>query len=72
MNIAVLEKKVNSLTLQQQETIESYIDFLVFTNKIEKEKIRKPLDFSKYNTSTHVWNEDAQDFVDRMRSDDRF
>ena len=36
------------------------------------ESRRKPLDFSKYDTATHLWNEDAQFFVDRMRADDRF
>ena len=35
-------------------------------------ELRVPLDFSKYDTATHVWNEDAQEFVNGIRRDDRF
>lgn len=72
MNMAVLEKKISTLTLQQQKTIDSYIDFLIFQNENQTKNVHTPLDFSKYNTQTHLWTEDAQDFVSRMRSDDRF
>lgn len=72
MNMAVLEKKISTLTLQQQKTIDSYIDFLIFQNENQIKNAPIPLDFSKYNTQTHLWTEDAQDFVSRIRSDDRF
>ena len=72
MDVAVLEEKINVLTFQQQVSVESYIDFLLFQNKKQECHTRQPLDFSKYKTSTCVWNEDAQDFVTRIRSNDRF
>ncbi|MGN0738976.1 MAG: hypothetical protein ACI4LX_02270 [Treponema sp.] len=72
MNVTILEKKISTLTLQQQKTIDSYIDFLIFQNENQTKNRRSHLDFSKYNTQTHLWSEDAQDFVNRMRSDDRF
>ncbi len=72
MDMAVLEHKVSFLTAMQQESLLYYIDFLLSQNTPQTHDKRKALDFSKYNTSTHVWNEDAQAVVDRMRSDDRF
>lgn len=72
MDIAVLEKKVSNLTQEQQANIESYIDFLLQKNKDEQQVPRKPLDFSKYDTATHIWHEDAQDFVKKARANDRF
>lgn len=72
MTLAVLEKKMSNLSAQQQQNVESYIDFLLFQNSSRKQGARKPLDFSKYNTVTHVWAEDAQNVVDKLRSNDRF
>lgn len=69
MNVAILEKKIGTLTLQQQKAIDSYIDFLIFQNENQPQNKRSQLNFSKYNTQTHLWTEDAQDFVNRMRSD---
>ena len=54
MTLAVLEKKMSNLSAQQQQNVESYIDFLLFQNSSRKQGARKPLDFSKYNTVTHV------------------
>ncbi|MBQ9239149.1 MAG: hypothetical protein IJ191_07550 [Treponema sp.] len=72
MDMAVLEKKVSSLSVHQQENVESYIDFLVYKNSLSSYAGRKPLDFSKYGTATHLWNDDAQNFVNRLRQDERF
>ncbi len=72
MNIAVLEKKVSTLTAIQLQSVDSYIDFLLYQNEKDVCNERKPLDFSKYDTSTHIWNEDAQNFVSRLRENDRF
>ena len=72
MDIAVLENKMNTLTEQQQLSVESYIEFLISQNFNQYKSEKKPLDFSKYKTNTHIWNEDAQEYVNRMRSHDRF
>ncbi len=72
MDIEVLENKVCSLTEQQQASVASYIDFLIFQNENEIKTEKKPLNFHKFDTSTHIWQEDAQLFVNRMRSHDRF
>lgn len=58
---------MSNLSTQQQQNVESYIDFLLFQNSRGKQGTRKPLDFSKYNTVTHVWVEDAQSVVDKLR-----
>ena len=73
MEMSVLNSKINSLPLQQQKALESYVDFLVFStsSKIEQKK-RPPLDFSKYETATHLWECDAQDFINGLRQDERF
>ncbi|MBP3710544.1 MAG: hypothetical protein J6I73_09120 [Treponema sp.] len=52
--------------------MESYIDFLVYKNSLSSYAERKPLDFSKYDTATHLWNDDVQNFVNRLRQDERF
>lgn len=72
MDISVLERKVNTLTAVQQESVSYYIDFLLSQNMNTASQKREPLDFSKYNTATCIWGEDAQLAVNRMRSDDRF
>lgn len=72
MTYAVLKKKMGSLTAWQQQNVESYIDFLLFQNQQGMQKTREPLDFSKYKTATQIWNDDAQNVVNKLRSDDRF
>ena len=72
MTYAVLAKKMGSLSALQQQNVESYIDFLLFQNQQEFPKTREPLDFSKYETATQVWNADAQSVVNELRSNDRF
>ena len=64
----------NTLTITDEALREYEGQSLYITLIPQKlvESKRKPLDFSKYNTATHLWNEDAQSFVNRMRADDRF
>ena len=73
MEMSALNRKVNSLPLQQQRTLEAYVDFLLFStsSKLERKK-RTSLDFSKYETATHLWGCDAQDFINGLRQDERF
>ena len=70
MTYAVLEKKMDSLSALQQQNVESYIDFLLFQNQQKKRETKQPLDFSKYETATHIWNADAQSVVNELRSND--
>ena len=72
MNIALLERKVGSLSAVQQESVESYIDFLIYKNEEYNPAPKMALDFSKYNTATHLWKEDAQEFVRGLRDGERF
>ncbi|MBR5957177.1 MAG: hypothetical protein IKZ99_02310 [Salinivirgaceae bacterium] len=68
MTYAVLEKKMSSLTVEQQQNVESYVDFLLSQNQQEKTGKKQPLDFSKYDTSTRIWNADAQSVINELRS----
>ena len=68
MTYAILEKKMSGLTVEQLQNVESYVDFLLSQNQREKTGKKQPLDFSKYDTSTRIWNADAQSVVNELRS----
>ena len=54
------------------EDLNTACKFIQFLLENRAKDLRVPLDFSKYDTATHVWNEDAQEFVNGIRRDDRF
>ena len=54
------------------EDLNTACKFIQFLLENRAKELRVPLDFSKYDTATHVWNEDAQEFVNGIRRDDRF
>lgn len=68
MTYTVLEKKMSCLTVEQLQNVESYIDFLLSQNQQKKTGKKESLDFSKYDTSTRIWNADAQSVVNELRS----
>lgn len=67
-----LQSVQSMLTRLSAEDLKTASKFIQFLLENRMEALRKPIDFSKYDTATHIWNEDAQEFVDGMRRDDRF
>ena len=39
MSYASLEKKMNNLTIEQQESVFDYINFLLYRNNVNKKKV---------------------------------
>ncbi len=66
--LSELTKEAVSLPYEEQKEL---LDVIRISIHNIEERRRMPLDFSKYDTATRVWNEDAQDFVNRQRANDR-
>ena len=69
VTVQTVQDLLARLSPEDLKTASKFIQFLL-ENRMEES--RKPIDFSKYDTATHIWNEDAQEFVDGMRRNDRF
>ena len=69
VTVQAVQGMLARLSAEDLNTASKFIQFLL--EKHSKDQ-RAPLDFSKYDTATHVWNEDSQEFVNGIRSDDRF
>ena len=69
VTVQSVQSMLTKLSAEDLKTASKFIQFLL-ENRMEES--RKPIDFSKYDTATHIWNEDAQEFVDGMRRNDRF
>ncbi len=69
VTVQTVQELLARLNAEDLNTVCKFIQFLLENRAKE---LRVPLDFSKYDTATHVWNEDAQEFVNGIRRDDRF
>lgn len=69
VTVQTVQGLLERLSAEDLNTVCKFIQFLLENRAKE---LRVPLDFSKYDTATHVWNEDAQEFVNGIRRDDRF
>ncbi len=69
VTVQTVQSMLDRLSAEDLNTVCKFIQVLLENHAKEQ---RTPLDFSKYDTATHVWNEDAQEFVNEMRQDDRF
>lgn len=69
VTVQTVQELLARLSAEDLNTACKFIQFLLENRAKE---LRVPLDFSKYDTATHVWNEDAQEFVNGIRRDDRF
>ncbi|MBQ9724839.1 MAG: hypothetical protein IJV56_05795 [Neisseriaceae bacterium] len=67
-----LQQKISHLPPVLRNSAENYIDFLLTQITDDKQEENTHLDFSKYHTNTHLWNLDAQQFVQELRNEERF